>query len=681
MKQKIISIIIVILILSGCAQNSSNISVFNKMSDFEVNLKNNNEINENVSNNNFEENIKNSKSEKNTKISIQKNPPIFSNKIKILKFNSSTNNSIVLDNEKIALNVENIPIPDFIKLVFGQILKLNYSIPEDIEKYNKTITLKMQQKVSKAKFFVIVKNLLNNNGIIFEEKDGIYYFKKGKLKPIQKLSNIVIYGRNVPKNLSDEQIITLMVPLYYKDVIDIDYLLKKFYLSDIAYLMTNRKNNIFFITDYVKNLRNAVKFIKLMDTPTLKNKYTDLIRLKYIDSAKFINRLKELLPASGVKIARNLNDIGVLIKNIPELNTVLIVSDKKEWIKLIDYWKDKLDILNLQDDEPQIFIYKPRNRDSKELVGLIKKIFSVSSKLEKNKKDKNNNKFDVVEDKERNELIIYSTPKMYQKIYEMLKKLDILSKQVLIQVTIAEITLKDSLQYGFEWFLQHHGGTTYSLGTLGNLGIGSGGIVGSVINANKTFQAILNFLAQKNLINILSSPKLIVLNNHSASINVGTQVPVLTSSTQAQNTDTGSTTVTQSVQYRNTGIILNIKPVIHSNGILTLNISQTVSDPQPNNTSSISSPIILNRSLNTDVLLKTNQALLLGGLIKQNTGKTVNKVPLFGDLPFVGNFFKTTSYSKEKTELIMIVKPIIITNTDIGKEITQKFQDLLENNE
>jgi uncharacterized protein YneF (UPF0154 family) len=193
MKQKIISIIIVILILSGCAQNQSNISVFTKMKDFELNLENNNEINENISNNNFEETIKNSKSKKNIKISTQKNPPVFSNKIKILKFNSSTNNSIVLDNEKIALNVENIPIPDFIKLVFGQILKLNYSIPEDIEKYNKTITLKMQQKVSKAKFFVIVKNLLNNNGIIFEEKDGIYYFKKGKLKPIQKLSNIVIY--------------------------------------------------------------------------------------------------------------------------------------------------------------------------------------------------------------------------------------------------------------------------------------------------------------------------------------------------------------------------------------------------------------------------------------------------------------------------------------------------------
>ena len=676
MKQKIISFIGIILVFSGCAQKSSNISVFNKMQDFEVSLKNS-PGEYNITN--FDENIE-VKHKNQQSISVKKEtpPPVFTPKERVIKFSTSENNTIFNNNSKIAISVENIPISDFIKLAFGQILKLNYSIPQDIEKYNKTITLKMQQKVSKAKFFLIIKNLLNNNGIIFEKKDGIYYFKKGKLKPIQKLSNIIIYGRNVPRNLSNELIITMMIPTYYKDFTSLEWMLKRFYLSKISYVLNYRKDNILFITDYVKNLKNALKFIKLMDNPTLKNKYTDLIELKYIDSANFINRLKELLPASGVKIARNLNDIGVLIKNIPELNTILVVSDKREWIKLIKYWKEKLDILNLQSSEPQIFIYKPKNRDSKELVGLIKHIFSLTNKEVKNKKLA---RFDVIEDKERNELIIYATPKMYQKIYEMLKKLDILPKQVLIQVTIAEITLKDSLQYGFEWFLEHKGKTSYSLKTLGNLGIGSGGLVGNIINNDKTFQSILNFLAQKNLINILSSPKLIVLNNHTASINVGTQVPVLTSSTKAQNTSTNSITVTQSVQYRNTGIILNIKPIIHSNGILTLHISQTVSDPQPNNTSSISSPIILNRSLNTDVLLKTNESLLLGGLIKQNIGKTINKVPLLGDIPVLGNLFKTTSYSKEKTELIMIVKPVIITNTNMGAQITRNFQKLLKNNE
>ncbi|NPA45431.1 MAG: hypothetical protein GXO49_07850, partial [Chlorobi bacterium] len=527
----------------------------------------------------------------------------------------------------------------------------------------------------------------NSNGIVINKKNNIYYISRGKAKKVEKLSNYILYGRIIPKKISPMQKITVIVPSYYIDLTKIEWMIKKFYLSSNAYIYNYRKYHVLFITDNVENIKKALAFIDLMDVPTMKHKYTSIIGLKYIDVESFMKRLKELLPASGVNIANDLNDLGILIKPIPELNSLLLVSDKKKWISLVDFWKRKLDIIDVDSESPQIFIYKPRNRNAKDLANIINKLFTdiklspVSKKKSKQKTQKTTtNKFKVINDEERNRLIIYTTPKKYKEIYKMVKKLDVLPKQVLIQVTIAEITLKDALQYGFEWFLQHQGATNYSIGTLGNLGIGSGGLIGSVINSDQTFQSIMNFLAQKNLINILSSPKLLVLDNQTASINVGTQVPVLSSSTKSTNTDTGSTQLTQSVEYRNTGIILNVKPTIHSNGVLSLKISQTVSDPQPNSTSDISSPMILNRTLNTNVILKSNQALLLGGLIKQTVGKTINKVPVLGDIPILGNLFKTVSYSKDKTELIILVKPIIINNEKDGDDVTKSFQKLILNN-
>jgi len=672
MKAKINLTILILFIFTGCGYKNNNLEkhTFNNLNKFDINQ------NFQTSTDSSQEIILKKPNKKTQRNKNTANPPIIKPKNIFEKYKIKTDKSN--GNQKnISINVENIPIPEFIKLVFGQILKRDYSLSEEIEKNKKTITLKINKKVNEKEFFNIVKNILNSNNIKITKENNIYYFKRGTNEKIKKFSDYIYYGRNIPKNLNDNYVITLIIPFYYIDPADIEWMLKRFYLSADAYIVNKRGQNIMFITDKVKYLKQALNFISIMDVPTLRNKHSALIKLKYIDVNDFVAKLNELLPTAGIPIAHKLKQNGVLIKSIPELNSFLVIYDKKEWLNVINYWKNNLDVLDVNKEKPQIFIYRPKNRDAKELIKLIKPLFSKIDVKSPKKKKSTNTALQVIADETRNTLIIYTTPSKYKQIYKMLNKLDILPKQVLIQVTIAEITLKDSLQYGFEWFLQHKGNVNYSLGTLGNLGIGGGGLIGSVINSDKTFQSILNFLAQKNLINILSSPKLVVLDNQSANINVGTQVPVLTSSTKTQSAENTATQVTQSVQYRNTGIILTVKPVVHSNGALTLQITQTVSDPQPNNTSSISSPIILNRSLNTKVVLKSNQALLLGGLIKENRGRTVTKVPLLGDIPGFGNLFKTTSYSKEKTELIIIVKPVIISNTNEANQITNQFKNLL----
>ena len=168
------------------------------------------------------------------------------------------------------------------------------------------------------------------------------------------------------------------------------------------------------------------------------------------------------------------------------------------------------------------------------------------------------------------------------------------------------------------------------------------------------------------------------MDNKQASINVGTQVPVVTSETSSAQIQTeGTTALLRTIEYRNTGVILTIKPTINSNGIVTMDISQTVSQPQTNDTSKIDSPLILTRQINTTVDLKSGKTLLLGGLIKKSRSITINKVPVLGDIPVLGNLFKVTSKGTEKTELIVEVTPYILPSVDYAQKISESYKKLM----
>ena len=259
-----------------------------------------------------------------------------------------------------------------------------------------------------------------------------------------------------------------------------------------------------------------------------------------------------------------------------------------------------------------------------------------------------------------------------------MEKLDTEPKQVLIEVTIAEITLTDQLQFGFEWYLKHTSSDYVGeLQTIGGLGIGGAGFTYTLLGTAGKFNMIFNAFAKKNLINIVSTPHLVVLDGKEATINVGTEVPVVSSETTAPDITAGQPSILRNVQYRNTGVILSVKPVITSEDKLNVEISQELSEAQANNISNIDSPIILNRSIKTTLNIKSGQTVLLGGLISENTSRTKSKVPLIGDIPVLGNLFSVNSKGKNKTELIITITPYIIKDSNSLDEIIRSIDKRL----
>ncbi|NBP86840.1 MAG: type II secretion system protein GspD, partial [Mycobacteriaceae bacterium] len=186
--------------------------------------------------------------------------------------------------------------------------------------------------------------------------------------------------------------------------------------------------------------------------------------------------------------------------------------------------------------------------------------------------------------------------------------------------------------------------------------------------------AVVNALAKDERFSILSSPRLLAKSGSEARIQVGSEVPILTSQQTTSTNVQGNPTILQAIQYRSTGVLLSVKPVIHAGDRIDLEVSQEVSEATTNNTSDISSPVISNRKVATNLTLKDGATVILGGLISENRDLSDTGIPLLKDLPGVGALFRTQSTSNRKTELIILITPYIIDSDEQARSVTESFR-------
>jgi general secretion pathway protein D len=273
--------------------------------------------------------------------------------------------------------------------------------------------------------------------------------------------------------------------------------------------------------------------------------------------------------------------------------------------------------------------------------------------------------------------MVVSTPGEYKKILTLLTDLDVPPRQVLIEATVAELTLTDDLKYGLEWYINNKmlGGRS-SLNSLSGM-TEAAGLVYQFLTDTKNFQVLLNAFATEDKVNILSTPRLIVLDNQEATIQVGTDVPIVTSEVTAADVTQTQPSILRNIQYRSTGVILRVKPTINTEGLLTLSISQEVSE-MGTNPPGIDSPTILTRRINTNIVAAHGESIALGGLMSENKSLNISKVPILGDIPVIGSLFKTTSNEYRKTELLVFLTPTILTSVDEMAKVTQNLKNELE---
>lgn len=315
----------------------------------------------------------------------------------------------------------------------------------------------------------------------------------------------------------------------------------------------------------------------------------------------------------------------------------------------------------------------------------------------------------VIADTETNTLIVRASPQDYQQVRKVLERLDASPRQVMVQVMVAEVTLTDALQYGVEWWIKSaltSGGKSWPAfvgldGAIGTTGVNTavGGSTTSVVGATPKVTGtstglnyavfgsagqvigLLNVLGRDTNVNILSAPHVLASDGKIAKIEVGSEVPVITQTVSTPSNSLISSnqfSTSNSVQYRPTGILLEVKPSITSAGRLTLSISQEVSSVgDAVDAGGTKYPSFLKRKVTTDATIEDGKTIMLAGLIENRTENGIVGVPVLKDIPLVGGLFGTTSKTKNKTELLISITPYIVNNRDEADRLAGTFQESL----
>jgi general secretion pathway protein D len=280
----------------------------------------------------------------------------------------------------------------------------------------------------------------------------------------------------------------------------------------------------------------------------------------------------------------------------------------------------------------------------------------------------------IVADDAKNAILIEATKVDYLRIMRIIDNLDVMPNQVLIEATIAEVTLNDDLQFGVRWFLQKkNSSTTFTDDASGALSSVFPGFSYALTAANVS--ATLNALNQITNVNIISAPSLTVMDNKVATLQIGDQVPITTQS--ATSVLTAGAPLVNSVSYKDTGVILSITPRINESGRVLLSIDQEVSSVAQTTSSSINSPTIHQRKIRTDVVVNDGDALVLGGMIQESKTLSSSQIPILGDIPLIGNAASSKDNAIVKTELIILIKPHVIRDLSAARIVTDEYRRYL----
>lgn len=608
-----------------------------------------------------------------------------------LPIGTSAEQLALSDIPDITIAFDHIELAEFVSHSLSNILKVNFVIAPQVKMEKKTVTLEIKEKISQRQFLSLFKDLLNQHALGMKIKEDIVFIHGDDSRNKRPDLDFGFGKADYDVPLGSQPIYHL-VPINYIDLKSLRTFLIRLTAAGVE---LSYDPNVIALQGKRHDILRALSVIRMLDVPSLVGRKVMYIQMNYLPSGEFIETVTKLLENEGVNVS-----LGLRFTDLSRQNGVVVHSNNDALLKRVSYWQSKLDTPESTDDK-QYFMYYPENMEASKLADILTKLVQVGGgssnggSASKNKSAStsltntntsaggNNSSgsrsqsvsatskdFSFVSDENRNVIIIYATASKFKTMQPLLKKLDVTPPQVLIEAKLIEITLTDKFSQGIEWTL-FGGGAQRNIPTSQRTSFNGGSFAYSISGID--YNAALNFLQNDDKLKVLSSPRIVVSNGESASLNVGTEIPVLTT----QSTDVDSDRVLQSVQYRSTGVDLTVQPTVNSNSVVSLKISQNVSETSENSTSSLNSPIILNRSFDTSVIAHSGQTLVLGGLIRENNSSQTSKLPLLGDIPLIGRLFSNDSKSTTRTELLVLITPRIIQNSSDIEDIKNLFVDEL----
>lgn len=622
---------------------------------------------------------------------------------------------------ELAFNFDDADIYEVIR-AFTDILNINYVVDPNVRG---KVTVHTTGSLKKEDMFSIFFQILEANGLTAVKDGNIYNIVS--IKDASRLPAAPHVGSISDRSSSGERMVIQIIPLNYISSEEMAKLLAPF-VSGGGAVVSHKQPNTLVVADKDSNIRKILRLIQAFDVNFFEKSGYRFYLLEHSDAEEMAKLCTDVF---GIGDA---NKDQVKFIAISRLNTVLAVSANpgifsrvEEVIRQADIAGDKA--------QPRIHVYSVKNGEAEELAELLNSVFSEtpSEKKESDKTIKETEKKEVKKDDSaikslfpgsnttlssskktgttkksekksgtagtiilrngmritpdtvRNALIIEAAPKDYRMIADILEKIDVLPRQVLIRVVVAEITLNVENKLGVEWsYVRGNGGTpdtSVLKGAIGSPGVTDFAAFSGLkfmIGEDNRWGATLSALASDGKVNILSTPSVLASDNKEANIEISDEIPIPDTQYQYQNTLNPS--LQTSIQYRNTGVILTVTPHINEFGLVSMDVKQEVSEvkDQTIRVGNLDASAFFKRSLETSLTVKDGQTIVLGGLIKEKKSNTVTGVPCLTSIPVVQYLFGTKSHKDDKTELIVLITPQVISSLDDVDAVTREFKSKVD---
>lgn len=593
-----------------------------------------------------------------------------------------------LTGEPISVNFDGIRLPAFINTVFGELLKVTFEIDSTVAARDQMVTLRTDEPKSRDEFFAIVGEVLKNYGVSVAYSNNVYRIVETATakKPIPRIVRTRT-ASNVPAD---------MRPVFYFQTVRA--ISTQTMLSWLNLIMGDRVTPMpllsasgMVLLGSPADVQAAVEVMETLDQPFLAGSQSLKISPAFWSAQKLANQLIDVLSAEGYSIALG-GQAASSIKLIPveALNTIIAFGTSPEGLQHLLQWATELDQPSQKIGTQGVYYHPVLNTKAREIADTVSAVLGGGSAQPQagaaptlptdappaagmtvggGPRGQR-----IIVDEPRNGILFVGTAEEFAQFKSLAVQMDRAPLEVLIEATIAEVTLRDSEDLGI--VLDYDDGRSVAPNRT-VIQSDDGGIFFSLIRDRASILARVNALADFNRLQVLSSPRLVTSSGKQASINVGTQVPIITSQQTGVGQVGGDTAILQAIQYRTTGVVLSIEPVINSNRRVELTVQQEVSAAQENNLSSVQSPVIINRSISTSLSLNDGETVLLGGMISENFSKGNTGVPYLKDIPLLGNLFKTGSESINRTELIVLITPYIIDGPEGARQVRDAFRNRL----
>ena len=586
-------------------------------------------------------------------------------------------------------------IADAVQQVLADTLGLNYVIEGNIAG---KISLQTVRPVDQRTLLQMLSGALASSNAALINEGGFY--RIAPQESVTTTSRVVGYGGNVSELKVGPGV--QVVQLRYISALEMEKILRPV-AGEAAIARVDAARNIIILKDDSRNIASMLELIDLFDVDYMSGMSFALLPVKNTSAGGLVTELDQMFGATAN------TPMAGLVRFVPieRLNSVLAISAQPHTLDQVQEWMGRLDRSGSLADQ-SFHVVPLQNRAAKEVAELLQKTLSdskqttetttvgdvrpgltpVVTEVSATQTSTNTGAaaptvdvapvsptgktIRIQADESNNSLLILATAEEFQLLQQVITLLDVTPNQVMLEATIAEVTLRDDLSYGLNWFLESGDfDLTFSAADTGAVASAFPGF--SALFTGENGRAVLNAVASVTDVKVLSSPTLMVLDNRTATLQVGDQVPIVTQT--AVSTNDPNAPIVNSVELRDTGVILKVTPRVNEGGRVMLDIEQEVSDVIETKTSGIDSPTIQQRKIKTSVAVDNGSSVALGGLIRDRVTEGATKIPLLGDIPGIGELFRSTTKKNERTELVVLITPRVIGGTEDATKVTNELRD------